>query len=285
MHSQYSKIKKNMGKDNYLSEEFVFDEQVFLLKAGIDVVEKKLSLLKNNLGLMKVGSEKDNSSNEVLEFKCDSLEYFCQLSKFLIERIEEIEYSKKTDLRFYFPNIRALIDIYSKLLYLNSKDESTCQRIVACQNLRILKVLDDKKRFYSFLKKYETIFQNCDYNISSFEKFPKPDKNKKNLIDNFCFPGVKKMISSAHFKNINLSLGEDKLKLTIKEMHSFCCEYAHGNSILKNVFGKEHFWIIISLRSLLELTMVLFEGFDFEVSGWRREVENKNKNFITIYGK
>ncbi len=281
MHSQYSEFKKGLKKTNFCNEESVFKEQTELLESGVGIIEKQLLTLKLKINSTKKDSSKNFETREVLLFKSDSLEYFYQLIKFLLNKVKT---DNRSNLRFYFPNIRTLIDIYAKILYLYKKNEEDQSRAVACQYLKTLKELNDIKTFYKVLGRYENIFENCGYKISGFESFPK--KNiKRELVDNFCFPGVKQIIKSTDFKNILPDLNEDTIKFSFIKMHSACCEYAHGSSILKNIFGNEDLWVIISIRSLIAGIIKLFDGCDEEIIEWNKNLVSKNSNFLKIYDK
>jgi len=209
------------------------------------------------------------------------LEYFYNLMNFLINKIKTDD---KKNLRFYFPNVRTLIDIYAKILYLYNKNEEDQSRIVACQYLKTSKEIDNIKLFYEILKRCKNLFEDCGYEVSSFGNFPKKNM-KKELVDNFCFPGVKQIIKNADFKNILPGLNEDKMKFSLIKMHSACCEYAHGSSILKNFFGNEDLWIIISMRSLIAGIIKLFDGCDEKINEWNKDLIAKNLNFLQIYDK
>lgn len=262
----FNQIKKNLAKRPPLSEteefELVMSGQMSIISRALDIVKKQINDI-DAIGNNEVGKDKADElkRSELLTTKKRFLDFFHQIASFLLEKVES---EQRSDLRFYLPNVRTLLDIYSKLLYLanHNKDEQMLNCIY--ERLYFLKGLSAEEEFNKNLLAYKDYLDDASHLVPSYQELSKKKSGA------YLFPPTEQMLRDDYickFQPDGLNKDTQPAKKAYDIYRAFS-SYVHGNMLSKDFQGNEDFWIIRNLIFLLSLLSALID---------KDVLDNKNK--------
>jgi hypothetical protein len=140
----FNLYKKNLKKEALnKSEDDILAEQCNLIEAVLSIIKTQIANINDegNGNPLKEEAEELRRA-ELLTTKRRGLEFFYQISCFLLKKVKT---EAREDLMFYLPNVRTLLDIYAKHLYL--ANHSLDEQMINCiyERLYFLKKYRPKK--------------------------------------------------------------------------------------------------------------------------------------------
>lgn len=283
-------------------EKFRRGSEKSILKTQVDLLKEISSIISNEiLDLDKLAEntplrpEESLREGILLFTKKRYLESFNDIVNFLIEKLEN---EPKKNFKFFLSNVRTLIDIYSRLLYLCYKGEDEQARICLGQYLYIFaRNSTHEKNSIALVREYgktvefyRILLDHLKLSIPSDPSFFNKEFMKKNKM---IFPGVEKRLNEF---NIVTSCSET-LKVfpsASKKQHRFhdyFSDYVHGHPLMKREEGNERMWVIskvlIVSSQLAELISfkILKRLENEEIQGWLKKVESNRKSFTTYWSE
>jgi hypothetical protein len=230
-----------------------------------NLIEKAFSIIRKQLADIDFIPRELNNETDVGRFRKDILlvtkkrylDFFYQVSRFLLKKIKSEE---RDNLRFYLPNVRTLLDIYARLLYLANHDLEKQSMICVGELLLNCKNFNIKDSFDELYFHCKSFVDFCAWEIPSYEEFSKQKAKAAGCL----FPVTEQMIKNCYFDKFKPVGFDNSLEQGEKlyEIYRYLSGYIHGNIINKDSYGNEDLWII---RNTLVLAVFIVSVIDKDV--------------------
>lgn len=266
--------------------------QISLLKEAAEILLKEIASI-DQLGKTVLDNDLEDlirATRLVYFRRC--LLLFRDLSIFLIDKLQT---DKQESFRFYVPNIRALLEIYSHLLYLSFQNLDRQAILCAVRDLSTLAKFSKKQEgirdsYTRGLARWYLLFESAHLSMPQ-----NPEGLTKKFIANnkLGFPSIEEMLKPEHIiktapktQSVFPSAFKEPYKL-----YAYFSDYVHGNPMVADSRGTENFWIIskltITISQLLELIDLKILGVKqkTEIASWIKKVETNRKPFADYWKK
>lgn len=247
----FNKIIKNFKK----KQTTIFNDDAILElnKKGLDIIKKQIADIdyKGNNETELIETD-ELIRAELLVTKRLFLENFFNTCNFLLKKVQ-IE--DKKDLKYFLPNVRVLVEIYVKLIYLASKDKNEQMMICLHERLSDAKQFCGKEQFDDYYNSYQIFFNFMQYKMPPYADF------SKKKLNNFLFKPIDQMINRENINSFKPSCFKENNNIseTIYSIYRGFSNYAHGNILTGTSFGNEYTWIIKGILPLIGLTATLID--------------------------
>jgi len=283
----------------------IIKEQIELIEEIFNIIQKQISDIEAmGKGIVLPDEIEDLKRTKVLQTKYSYLKTFNEIVQFLLGELKKEESGR---FKFYLPNIRTLLEVYARLIYLCSKDENQQMAMCAANLLFTLAhTIQEPGRDAAERVKvsYEGVRESYKENYLYFKPFldrenidiPRDIKDfSGNRLKNLGldFPPVDKMLNKELIEHYcpETTRAYPKIAETIYSTYRFTSNYIHGNVLTLGTHGKEKLWIIAKTQILSNLivdlvnTKVTNNSRKTELIKWMREVNVKKPRFVEFWLK
>jgi len=283
-----------MGKAKIMdkSSEGCIEEQIKLIEDISEIIRVQVSDIDNiGRGVVLSDTIEDLKRAVILNAKRSYLEFFNDIVIFLSNKLRE---EKEENFRFLLPNIRTLLDIYGRLLYLCSEDENKQTSICMANSLFTLADTVDnsdegiEESYNKGYKDFKPFFDREDINIPKDIKLFSKGKLEKLELN---FPPLLQILK----KEIIETSSPETMKIfpriakEVYKTYKFISNYIHGNILFKNKHKNQKLWIISKVQILSSLivdlvnTKVLRDSRKAELMKWAEELSQKRARFVNFW--
>ena len=267
-------IKKTLSQDfGNIKNNILSPSQHGLIKRALQIISDQLFCID------QLTKRADQVEGEILSIKSRYLKVFHEISEFLLGETKAESF--RDNGKFYIPNIRTLLDIYSRLLYLANQEQD--KQFVACvyDRLATLKNIESQELFDQHYLIYQPLFAKFSGELPEFHEFPKHRLDLKGKYKNYFFPSSKVMISGRNIKKFKPLIQKDGEKMvdTLNKNYWHFSAYVHGNPLTSGAIGREYLWITVNLLFLLSYMVVLVD-IDITNMEFNKRIKIWEENFL-----
>lgn len=279
-----------------------------------EVIRENIIEIKQILGIIKSEvaeiDEKGNSKNQTKRDSVDEdvrvsilftqrsyLDFFRKIIEFLYSKLEEKAQDK--DFFFYIPQIRALIEIYSYLLYFCFQNEKRQMELIMSKTLFTLAKVDASyvtkeiqeqyvlqyKLYKSYMDRENLIFPETSSGFSKkwLDKSGYDNPSVEQMLQTEWIKEASPLMRSVSKKNID--------KNSFYNIYRHFSNYVHGNVMHKEDYGNEKFWI---MSETINLSIAIAELVNVKIldnskrkvlSEWIKRVSENSSGFMRVWNQ
>lgn len=283
-----------------MDEEEIIKENIIEIKQILGIIKSEVVEIDekgNSKNQTKKGSIDEGVRVSILFTQRSYLDFFRKIIEFLYSKLEEKAPDK--DFFFYIPQIRALIEIYSYLLYFCFQNEKRQMELIMSKTLFTLAKVDASYVTKEIQEQY--VLQH---------KLYKPYMDRENLIfpetssgfskkwldkSGYDNPSVEQMLQTEWIKEASplmRSVSKKNIdKNSFYNIYRHFSNYVHGNVMHKEDYGNEKFWI---MSETINLSIAIAELVNVKIldnskrkvlSEWIKRVSKNSSGFMRVWNQ
>lgn len=283
-----------------MDEEEIINESIIEIKQILGIIKSEVSEIDE-----KGNSKKQTNSDpldegvrvSILFTQRSYLDFFRKIIEFVYSKLEEKAPDK--DFFFYIPQIRALIEIYSYLLYFCFQNEKRQMELIISKNLFTLAKVDSSyatkeiqeqyvlqhKLYKSYMDREKLVFPESASNFSKkwLDKSGYDNPSVEQMLQTEWIKEASPLMRSVSKKNID--------KNSFYNIYRHFSNYVHGNVLHKEDYGNEKFWI---MSETINLSIAMAELVNVKIldnskrkvlSEWIKRVSKNSSGFMRVWNQ